>query len=88
MHDYNWSGILFEADEARASTLRNLYKDRPDIQTCSTLVQNEGRSSLSNLLQELKAPSDFDFISIDVDGAGIFECISLLCMKNYLNFLI
>ena len=61
--------MLFEANPARAAELSALYEDRIDVHTSSTLVQIQGESSLSKLLRHHNVPLDFEFITIDVDGA-------------------
>lgn len=64
-----WSGALFEANKDRCIDLQTLYKDHPDVKCVDRLVEFDGPSSLSNCLLELHVPLDFEFLSIDVDGA-------------------
>jgi hypothetical protein len=58
-----------EANSERAEQLAKLYEDRPDIKTLSVLVEIDGENSLSGLLRGVSVSADFDFLSIDIDGA-------------------
>ena len=114
-----WSGLLVEADEARAADLAQRYRDRPDVQCVAALVGLEepkeadrgtqpataGRKAakgkkrprsrptaqegqprvpektLSAILSEanpqVRLSPDFEFLSIDVDGADYWLWESL-----------
>lgn len=77
IHDCNWGGVLFEANELRAAEMQFMYRDRDDVVCSSTAVSLVGNNSLSNLLQNHGVAYDFDFISIDIDGADYFIWKSL-----------
>ena len=64
-----WQGLLVEADVDRAKELQSLYEDYTNIQCVNSLVEIDGSNSLKCLLDNYNAPKDFDFLSIDIDGA-------------------
>lgn len=70
LNNFNWSGLLVEAEPSRYEQLRALYADYTDRITCvSQLVGFEGEHSLSVLLTNYSAPKDLGFLCIDIDGA-------------------
>jgi hypothetical protein len=64
-----WGGVLVEADASRCTKMRELYWDRPDVFCVNEYACFEGPSSLRNLLQRHDVAHDFEFLSIDIDGA-------------------
>lgn len=73
-----WRGLLFEADPDRWKSLHELYADRPkEIKTFCKLVGFSGVDSLRYLLWKQNSPFEFDFLSIDVDGADYYLWESL-----------
>ena len=75
MTEKMWGGILFEADYERYQLLYKLYSTRDDIDTQCCLVDcsSDKKNSLVELFKSSKSsielPHDFDFLSIDIDGA-------------------
>lgn len=67
-----WGGLLIEANPQRAQEAAHLYASHPRVTTLSTLVTLDGPSSLSQLLMQYNVPRDFDFLSIDIDGADYY----------------
>jgi hypothetical protein len=69
LNDKKWGGLLVEANPERAEGLRKMYADRPDVGCCDCLVELNGPNALTKFLKEFHVKKDFDFLSIDVDGA-------------------
>eukprot|EP01032_Pedospumella_encystans_P013992 gene13992-16088_t len=69
VHSWNWGGLLVEANSERHEQLCALYSTRPDVTCIDCLVDIDGESALSFILQKHNVPLDLDFVSIDVDGA-------------------
>jgi hypothetical protein len=63
-----WSGVLVEANTERHSDLAKLYESRSDVVCLNTLVSFEGDSSLDSILRDAGVRTEFDLLSIDVDG--------------------
>lgn len=69
LNDKQWGGMLIEADPERASELKRMYQQRPDVSCCDRLVELSGPNALTKFLTLFKVDPNFDFLSIDVDGA-------------------
>ena len=69
VHEKGWSGLLVEADADRFSDLQRLYSSRVDVACVNQLVDISGENGLLRTLQRNRVPTEFDFLSIDVDGA-------------------
>jgi len=74
--EHPWGGILIEADIERVRDMKNLYATRSDVICVGEHVDvsnktNNFRSDnlLKSILRAHNVPLDFDFLSIDVDGA-------------------
>lgn len=75
--DYPWDGVLIEADDERCQEMKALYAEKPNVICVNKHVDVYNHTSknfdsghlLKNILQEANVPLDFDFLSIDVDGA-------------------
>jgi hypothetical protein len=62
-----WSGVFIEGDGERATRLRETYHDLPRVATVSAFV-DDGESCLRRVLEREGLDSDFDLVSIDIDG--------------------
>lgn len=73
-----WRGLLIEANAQRLEQARRLYASNPRVICECSLVSFEGASSLVSILSRQEVESDFDFLSIDVDGADYHIWASLI----------
>jgi len=64
---HGFKGVLIEADEEKARSLKTNMAESPVI-CLNARVEPSGSSSLDNLLQGTPIPKDFDLLSIDIDG--------------------
>ena len=69
LNDRQWGGLLIEANPERADMLKALYSNRSDVTCCDRLVELSGPNALTSFLASEKVDPDFDFLTIDVDGA-------------------
>jgi hypothetical protein len=74
--DHPWGGVLIEADIERCHSMQVLYSEKPEVVCVGKHadVWNENNNFtaehlLKNILLTNNVPLDFDFLSIDVDGA-------------------
>jgi len=64
-----FSAVYFEGDEARFEDLKaTAARANGRITPVCSYVQPEGDHSLARLLEKTSVPSDFELLSIDVDG--------------------
>jgi hypothetical protein len=68
IRDRDWSGLLIESDPAAFAQLRELYKDSRKVRTVMAEVTSSGEASLGRLLGNAGAPTEVDFLCIDVEG--------------------
>ena len=73
----HWSGLLIEANAQRLEQARRLYASNPRVVCECSLVSFEGASSLGSLLSRHEVAADFDFLSLDIDGADYHIWASL-----------
>ncbi|CAM9305746.1 unnamed protein product, partial [Ectocarpus fasciculatus] len=69
VHEKGWSGLLVEADADRFADLKRLYSQRGDVACVNQLIDITGENGLLRTLERNSVPAEFDFLSIDVDGA-------------------
>ena len=62
---YNWAGLMLEGDPAKFEQLRSNYADRPTVKTVDVFVT---RDNIVELFRTNGVPTEFDLLSIDVDG--------------------
>lgn len=63
-----WLAVLIESDKAVYKDLEQYYKGNKQIVCFNKLVAARGRDSLDNILRQTDIPTDFDLLSIDIDG--------------------
>jgi hypothetical protein len=72
----NWKGCMIEGQPQLFSILKERY-DSNVVCVC-TYVEPTGQKSLDNILDSVSAPTEFDLLSVDVDGMDwyIWESLS------------
>lgn len=68
IRDHGWGGLLIESDAAAFEQLKDLYKNSQAIRTVMAEVTTSGSECLHKLLANAGAPTEFDFLCIDVEG--------------------
>lgn len=63
-----WSGVLIEADSQKFKELDKTFGDNKKITFLNKFVNFSGRDTLDEILQQTQIPTDFDLLSIDIDG--------------------
>jgi hypothetical protein len=63
-----WASVQIECDSDKYTSLSNTHLANPNVVCIHELVSFEGSTTLDNLLSKTLIPTDFDFLSIDVDG--------------------
>jgi len=63
-----WSGVLIEADTAKFAELTQTHAKNDKVYCINEMVTLEPHQQLDALLARTPIPSDFDFLSIDIDG--------------------
>lgn len=63
-----WRGVLIEANTERFKDLIDTYHDRPDITKINRIVGFDPPDTLDSILSETNIQTDFDLLSIDIDG--------------------
>lgn len=74
-----WSGVLIEANPSYFDRLRKLYQDNPNTYCFNEYISFEG-TTLDSILSRTPIPKNFDYLSIDIDGADYYIWESL---ENY-----
>ena len=64
----HWKGILIEGKKSRFKQLAKNFKNNPNVQLLNKFVSFEGENSLDKILYKTSIPTDFDLLSIDIDG--------------------
>lgn len=91
LHDSTaeWGGLLVEANAQRCQELRKLYSEKQLVRCLNLSVScsSTSKAGLVRILDEygtsIELPEDFDFLSIDIDGADYWLLHSLLNMGRY-----
>jgi hypothetical protein len=63
-----WQAVHIEADPGRFQDLLETARQYPAITPIQAVVEPSGPSSLDELLPSTPVPSDFDLLSVDIDG--------------------
>jgi hypothetical protein len=73
-----WKSILLEGNEYKYQDLLFNIKEFPNVYGLNVWVDSIGEHTLDKILEKVKIPSDFDLLSIDIDGDDyyIFESIN------------
>jgi len=69
INNKGWSAVLAEGDRERATRLAETHRDSSSrVFVENAYVSWEGESSLDAILSHAPIPTDFDLLSIDIDG--------------------
>ena len=68
IRDRGWSALMIESDAAAYRKLKNTYRGSERVRTVNATVASTGPNSLGNLLARASAPTEIDFLCIDVEG--------------------
>ena len=68
IEECGWSGVLIEADAQRCRDLQRVSADTPRVIPVHALVGWTPRDGLDAILADTSCPTDFDLLSIDIDG--------------------
>jgi hypothetical protein len=63
-----WSGVFIEGDAGRAEELRATYRGNERAHCINAFASFQGSAALDDLLASTPIPTDFDLLSLDVDG--------------------
>ncbi len=66
--DKGWSAVLVEADKQKFRELQQTYRGVGRLILVNEFITISGDSRLDKILERAGLPSDFDFLSIDIDG--------------------
>jgi hypothetical protein len=77
LREEGWKGVLIEGDSESFNNLKNNYGTHPDVSIIESYISCEPGESLDDLLSRTDIPSDFDLLSIDVDGNDLWIWKSL-----------
>lgn len=78
--DEGYSGVLVEGDPARHAELcQNIPQE--DVHKICQFITFEGETTLDKTLGRTPIPSDFVFLSIDIDGCDYYILESLVAFK-------
>ena len=69
INEHGWGGLLIEADLQRSQQSHDLYQHRSDVECLSVHIGLEEPNSLPCILSQHNVSPDFDFLTIDIDGA-------------------
>jgi hypothetical protein len=64
----NYKAILIEGDRKKAKEIKVNFPAN-DVIALNQFVHFEGEFSMDSILSQTSIPRDFDFLSIDIDGA-------------------
>jgi hypothetical protein len=76
-HNNGWSAILIEGEAERAKALQKSTQDFEKVKPYNAFVSPQGENSLDQILTKLKAPTNLDFLSVDIDGDDYYVFESL-----------
>ncbi|MEM7791423.1 MAG: hypothetical protein AAF546_08480 [Verrucomicrobiota bacterium] len=79
LREFEWSGVLIEGNKAKCKKAIENYSENKNVHVLNRIVKlDHGDGTIDEILSSLPIPTEFDFISIDVDGIDyhVWESIS------------
>jgi hypothetical protein len=80
LKEKGWQGLYIEPDENNFKNLKKIHEKNNKIHLINNFVSLELNETLDDYLNQSGAPTDFDLLSIDIDGNDLWVWDSL---KNY-----
>ena len=77
INNFGWAALLIEANKEKFGKLEAEYAGNGKVAALNCLVETAGDFSLNSILKIAEAPSEPDFLSIDVDGLDWYMWESL-----------
>lgn len=77
INNFGWAALLIEANKEKFGKLEAEYAGNGKVAALNCLVETAGDFSLNSILTIAEAPSEPDFLSIDVDGLDWYMWESL-----------
>ena len=77
IREKGYKAVLIEGDEGKVRDLRKNFPQE-DVHKVHRFVSFEGENSLDSIFAEYEIPTDFDFLSIDVDSVDYYIFESLM----------
>lgn len=68
IENHGYHAVLIEASKKRFGDLKKNYSKFPNVMALNRFVGFSEGDSLDDILKETPVPTDFDFLSIDIDG--------------------
>lgn len=80
---HGWHGVYIEADPRKFEELLTTYRGNERAVCVKAFITFEGASSLDAVLSNTSLPTDFDLLSIDIDGNDIhiWDSVVRYCPK-------
>jgi hypothetical protein len=84
-----WQGCFVEGDKNRFDQLHRNYEQNPAVRLVNEFVTPTGDSTLDIILQKNEAPSEFDVLSIDIDGndyhiwSSLEQHVAKICIVEF-----
>lgn len=68
LSECSWSGVLIEGDKNRYLDLKHNFASNDDVYCINQYVGFDPHDCLDTILKKLPIPTDFELLSIDIDG--------------------
>jgi hypothetical protein len=76
-----WKGCFIEGNKEKFIDLEAAYNEYDSAVLINSFVALSGENSLDSIFERYSLPSDFDFLSIDIDGLDFHVWRSLVSFK-------
>lgn len=68
INNHQWKGVLIEGEKEKFKDLLATYSSNKDVHCINKYIEIEGNNTLDQLLKSTPIPTDFDLLSVDIDG--------------------